>query len=85
MDQEELRNVLKSNRAVIGATLTLKRLKLGEIEKVIVTKNCPQQIKRDLRAHCADAEFVELPQTNQQLGIICKKPYAISVLSVTRA
>ncbi len=85
MEPEEIRTVVKSNRAVIGTELTLKQLKQGALEKVIITKNCPASAQRDIRAHLADAELVELAQTNQQLGIICKKPFTISVIGVLRA
>jgi len=82
----EIKKMLKSKKLVIGTEKTLKNLKKGKAAKVFVTSNCPKSIKDDLKdyADLSKAEIVELDIPNDELGVICKKQFSISVLSVSK-
>ncbi|HLD43041.1 MAG TPA: ribosomal L7Ae/L30e/S12e/Gadd45 family protein [Candidatus Nanoarchaeia archaeon] len=80
----EVRQALKSKKLVIGTERTLKSLKIGGIQKVFLAANCPEQVKADVAyyARIGNAAAVRLKYDNEELGVICKKPFAISILGV---
>ena len=80
----ELKRLLKTEKVVLGTEKTLKLLKVGGAEKVFLSSNCPETVKKDIEyyAKLAATPIVLLKQPNDELGILCKKPYSVSVLSV---
>lgn len=82
----EIKKLLKAKSLIIGKERTIKGLRLGKIGKVFLTVNCPKGVVEDISyyAGLAKAEVVHLGQNNEELGIICKKPFSISVLSVLK-
>jgi ribosomal protein L30E len=81
---DEIRKRLEKGNVTIGTKSTIDNLKLGKLEKVFVTKNCPGGIKSEIR-HLADSvEVVELDMLNSELGVNCKKPFSISVVGFLR-
>ena len=61
----------------------MKQLKLGKIEKVLVSSNCPASVEKKINHYAAlnNTEVHKLEYPNDELGVICKKPFSISVLS----
>ncbi len=80
----ELRKLLADKKLVIGKDRTLKLLKTGELAKVFVSANCPEEWKNDLKYYCSFSkiELRQLDYPNDELGTICKKPFSISVMGV---
>ncbi len=87
MSVEEIRKIVKEGKAVIGTSRVVKGLKLGKITKVFITSNCPLKIKKDIKhyAGISGAKVVQLKQPNTELGVLCKKPFSISVLGTKGA
>ena len=83
---EEIKKALADGNVMIGTERTLKGLKLGKVEKVFVTSNCSADVKEQIEhyAGLAKVKVVMLKQPNDELGALCKKPYAISVLSFVK-
>ncbi len=81
----ELKKSLASNKLVLGTEETVKLLRKGKVQKVILASNCDPQVRGDIQKYCGigSVECVELPQTNEELGVLCKKPFAISVVGFT--
>jgi len=82
---KDLKEAVKDKKElVIGTQRTLKRLKMGEIKKVYVSSNCPKDVLDDLEHYSKiyNIPLVKLKENNEELGIICKKPFHISVLSL---
>ncbi|MBW3013343.1 ribosomal L7Ae/L30e/S12e/Gadd45 family protein [Candidatus Woesearchaeota archaeon] len=77
---KDLKTRLEKGQVVIGTDLTMKNLRLGKIEKVLITKNCPTEVKEEILRFSDEVKIEQLDKTNTELGIICKKPYAISVI-----
>ena len=79
----EIKKMLKSGNVVIGTERTVKNLKLGRIQKVLVSSNCPAGVEKDINyyAGLSGAELHKLDYPNDELSIICKKPFSISVLA----
>ena len=83
---EEIRKLLGSKGLIIGTELTLKNLKIGKILKVFVSSNCAEAVRKDIDyyAGLSSAKVIVLEEPNDELGVICKKPFSISVLSVLK-
>ncbi len=82
----EIKKLLKENDFIIGTELTIKNLKLGKVSLVVVTENCPDKVVEDIEyyADLSKAEVAKIDAPNEELGIICKKPFSISVLSILK-
>ena len=82
----EIKKMLKSGSIVIGTERTMKSLRLGKVQKVLVSSNCPIRVEKDLNYYAAlsGAELHKLEYPNDELSIICKKPFSISVLALLK-
>ena len=82
----EIKDIIKKENAVIGTKAVIKGLKLGNISKVFVTINCPKEVKESIKhyAGISGAEVVQIKQPNDELGVLCKKSYSISVLGLKK-
>lgn len=80
---DDIKKKIKEEKVIIGTERTIKTLKLGKVEKVFLTSNCPSDVKEDIEhyAKLAKIKVIKLKQPNVELGVICKKPFPISVLS----
>ena len=78
----EVRVGLKSNKAILGSDEVLKSLKQGKISKVLVSTNCKEDLKRDLEhlKSISDFEIVNVKYDSEELGVICKKPFTVSMI-----
>ena len=82
----EIKKMMKTGNLILGTERAMKNLRLGKIEKVMVSLNCPAKVEKDIchYAGLAGAEVQKLDYQNDELGIICKKPYSVSVLAVVK-
>ena len=82
----EIKKLIKSKDLVIGSERTIRNLKLGKVEKVLISSNCPEKVLGDVNYYSglSKAETIRVPYPNEELGVICKKPFSISVLSILK-
>lgn len=82
----DIRKALEEKKVVIGAGTAIKNLKLGKTELVYLSQNCPKNTTEDIEhyAKIGNIKVVKLSYPNDELGVLCKKPFSISVLSVLR-
>ena len=82
----ELRKLLAEKKLLIGTERTVKALKIGKIEKVFLSLNCPSKVKEDIKHYSklSKASVSQLKYPNDELGVLCKKPYSISVLGLVK-
>ena len=82
----EVKKVIKEEKYVIGIEEVLKNLKSGKLTKVFLTSNCPDEFRKDIDHYSkiAGVEIIQLKQPNDELGILCKKPFSVSVLGVLK-
>ncbi len=80
----EIRKLLKEKNIIIGTDRTLKNLKLGKIKKVYLSFNCSETLSKSIKhySELSKASVVKLKYPNDELGVLCKKPFPISVLGV---
>jgi large subunit ribosomal protein L30e len=79
---ENLKKLLKEGKVIIGTNQVMKNLKLGRLKEVYLSSNCPKNTVEDIKYYSKlnNVKINELKEDNEQLGIICKKPFSISVL-----
>ncbi|PIN86041.1 50S ribosomal protein L30 [Candidatus Woesearchaeota archaeon CG10_big_fil_rev_8_21_14_0_10_44_13] len=83
---EDLKKLVKDKKAFVGTDQTIKNLKLGKVSKVLLSSNCPSDVKGDIKHYAAlsNAKIEELDVPSDELGIICKKQFKISVMGVKK-
>ena len=84
---EELKlfkNKIIEGKAIIGQERVLKELKTKNLSKILLAKNCSPKLKEDITyyAKLANVPVIELRQSNEELGVLCKKNFFISVAGI---
>lgn len=82
MSLNELRNALKEKGLVYGSRNVVSKLKSGKLKRVFLAHNCKEELARDVERYAKlnKVEVIKLDKNNQEVGVLCKKPFAISVL-----
>ena len=82
----ELRKLMETKKVIVGTDRVIKQLKLGKISKVFLTVNCPEDVKADVGAFAkiSKTEVVQLDIPNDELGVVCKKPFSISIAGIIK-
>jgi len=83
MSLKELKKAI-AGKAIYGSKETLKLIKRGKVQKVFLSSNCQEDFKRRIQKYAVlgEIEVFEMKENNHELGTLCKKPYAISVISI---
>ncbi|OIO63624.1 50S ribosomal protein L30 [Candidatus Woesearchaeota archaeon CG_4_10_14_0_2_um_filter_33_10] len=82
----DIKKDLKTRKIIIGTKVVMKNLKLNKLEKIYVASNCNESSKKELEYYSKLLKIpvVKLKQPNDELGVICKKQYSISMLGVLK-
>lgn len=83
---QDIKNVLKTDKVVMGTERTLKEIKENKIGTVYLSSNVPDDVEASINhySELADVEIVKLSVPNDELGVMCQKPFFISVLGVRK-
>ena len=83
MSEKILKDALKKEKINFGTEVTIKKLKNGNLKKVFLAKNCAKTVKEDIKyyAKLSGVNIIELELDNEELGLLCKKSFSVSVLS----
>lgn len=87
MTQEDLKNLrvsLQEGKAIIGRDKVLKELRTGNLQKILLASNIPENMKNELEhyAKIGNVPIVVLEINNEELGIHCKKNFFVSVIGI---
>lgn len=82
----EIRTALGTEKIILGTERVVKELKKGTLAKIFVSSNCPENIRDDLSHYASfvETETIELDVHNEDLGVVCKKPFSVSVLGLKK-
>ena len=82
----EIRSLLADKKLVIGTERTMKLLRLGKLKIVYLSANCADNTKEDILhfSKLTKTDVKELAYPSNELGVVCKKPFSISVLGVLK-
>lgn len=81
---EDLKDLMVAGKLVIGTDRAIKGLKDGTIARLYLARKSPAKVVEDIEHYSkmSGCEVIQLDITNEELGVICKKPFLISVVSV---
>ena len=82
----ELKKHVKEKKLIIGTKTVVKKLRVGKLSSIFVSSNCPKAVRDDITHYStiAGTRVVELEVPNDELGVICKKSFSVSVAGVPR-
>ena len=80
--KQEIRKLLDSGKVIIGTDRTLKALRSEKLSRVLISANCNESTVEQISAYAGKAKVEKLPETNEELGVLCKKPFRIAVLGI---
>jgi large subunit ribosomal protein L30e len=83
---DEIKKNLNAGKLVIGTKRTIKAIKNSQVEKIFLANNCPEIITEDIEYYGAfdNVPVEKLNIACDELGIVCKKPFLISVVSILK-
>ena len=81
---DEIKKLLGKDNLIIGSETVLKAVKSGQLKKVYLASNAGEELTKDLDYYSklSGFEIVNLKMTNEELGVLCKKPFSVQVLGV---
>lgn len=80
----DILKLITQKKAVIGTKRVLKGLAKHQIKEVLLSKNVAERTRVRIQ-HYATLDKVKvtnLPENSEELGMLCKKPFTISVIGV---
>eukprot|EP00826_Nyctotherus_ovalis_P034264 TRINITY_DN282_c0_g1_i1.p2 TRINITY_DN282_c0_g1~~TRINITY_DN282_c0_g1_i1.p2 ORF type:complete len:107 (+),score=24.32 TRINITY_DN282_c0_g1_i1:108-428(+) len=79
--------VMRSGKALLGLTQTLKAIRKGMVKMVIVSSNCPNLRKSMLEYYCmlSKTQIYHYTGTNIDLGAACGRYHRVSCVSIIEA
>jgi len=73
-----------ANKLVFGTDRVLKLLRNDKIQRVYLAKNCKEDTRESVKNLAKNTEVIELDTINSEIGTICKKPFSISVVGLSK-
>ncbi|MCS7108020.1 MAG: 50S ribosomal protein L30e [Sulfolobales archaeon] len=82
--ENEIKNVLKSGKAVLGINRSLKAVMLGRAKAVIVASKIPKNYDDDIRryANLSGIPVINFSGSSRDLGLVCGKPFPVSAIAI---
>ncbi len=82
----EIKDNIKKGKLIFGSETTLKQMRTGNLTKVYLSSNASAELKGDLEHYSplANVEIVQLDIPNDELGVVCKKPFSIAVIGLLK-
>jgi len=79
-----VRSAVKSGRVFYGVHQSEKAVKAGRAVALILSNNCPEEWRKRLERYVALSSIPVLRYSgsSRDLGIACRKPFAVSALAV---
>jgi len=82
--KKELEQAIRENKVVIGSKEVIRALLRKELTKILVARNCPEDIKGRLRSLAGDVALITLEENNEQLGELCKKSFSVATVGIKK-
>ena len=79
---KDIKEIIKDKKLILGANQVLSMMKNEKITNVLVASNCPETLNHDID-HYSKIFSIKVSRINEdskELGVICKKPFSISVI-----
>ncbi len=81
---KEIISAIKTKKAVIGTKESMLLMKNKKCKLVVFAQNLPVELKEELEniSKMTNIPIKMFNGTNKELGILCKKPFNISVIAI---
>lgn len=75
---------IKTGKVLLGSKSTIKSVKTGETQMVVVASKSPRDIRQDIAYYCqlSDIPLVVYEGSSRDLAFVCGKPFLVSALSI---
>ena len=82
----ELRKNVGNKKLLVGLDRTLKELKKGNLKEVFLASNVSKKMLDDVEHHAKmfGTKVSKLDITNDEMGVVVKKPFAVSVVCLLK-
>jgi ribosomal protein L30E len=83
---EQIRKLIEEKKVTIGTQATTSAIQEGGLKTVVIASNAAVQTRATIEriAAMANVAIDDVRVTNDVLGTMCKKPFAISVLGIRK-
>lgn len=81
-----VKKAIEDSKIIIGTDETVKELKKGNLVKIFLSSNCPEDVKTSIEeyAELTGTEVVQLAYPNDEFAVLCKKPFPISLVGIMK-
>ncbi|HLP79802.1 MAG TPA: ribosomal L7Ae/L30e/S12e/Gadd45 family protein [Acidobacteriota bacterium] len=81
-----IQKAIADGKHVFGTKVTLKKLKTKAVKKIFLTTNVAKNDEDDIRYYASlnGTDVEKLTMTNEELSIICKKPFLVGVVAIAQ-
>ena len=82
----DMRKLLTEKKLVIGRDVAIKRLCEGKLARIMIAANCADSVRESMKRYCklGKVDCIEVNYVDGDLGIMCKKPFSISVIGILK-
>ena len=86
MLEESIKKAIREKRAIIGYRESIRFIKKNKPKLVVIAKNIPDDKRKEIEylVRLGKYELKVFDGTSKELGIICGKPFPISILVIRR-
>lgn len=76
--------VVRTGKVYFGTKSTLQSAKNGKAKLVIITMNCPPNVRDDVEKYCKLSKIpvITYRGSSKDLAAVCGKPFIISALAI---
>ncbi len=84
MLEDEIKEALKKNKAILGFKESLKFLKTGKPRLIVIAKNISEDFRKEIEynAKIAKVKIKVFDGSSKELGTICGKPFPVSTIVI---
>jgi ribosomal protein L30E len=82
MDVLELKKLIEDSDIILGGDRTIKLLKAGKIDRVILSNDSKKNMLEKIRVVSQKVAVIQTDRTKDDLAELCKKPFHISVIGI---
>jgi large subunit ribosomal protein L30e len=83
---DQLRKLIEEKKVTIGTHATTRALKADGLKRVVIANNLAAPTREAINRYKAvgGVAVEEMSVSNDELGLMCKKPFSISVLGIKK-
>ena len=84
---DELKRAISTGKVLLGARSLLREVRAGRAELVVISSNCPQDLKEKIMrlAGFSKIPVIQHSKTGVDLGTLCGKPFIVSGMVIKDA